>query len=170
MSSKRIEVPARKLHETFVKSDRFTPELAHIPVKWRKRVVDAALNKMAWAHLWKIYESIAVDYVRDFAKQYVPAGVDLSQDDSDIIATAEKAAANVVKMLWTATSEQHALDIIGTECADYGIEAPDFEDDPTAVIARAIDARWWRRQLRMRVKRACEAGSLKLGYVPYRRE
>ena len=170
MSSKRIVVPARKLHETFVKSDRFTPELAHIPVKWRKRVVDGALNKMAWWHWWKIYEPIAVDYVRDFAKQYVPAGVNLSQDDSDIVATAEKAAGNVVKMLWTAQSEKHALDIIDTECADYGIDAPEFDDDPAAVIARAIDPRWWRRQLRKCVKRAFEAGNIKLGYVHYRAE
>jgi hypothetical protein len=170
MLSKKVQVPIRKRHESFVKSERFAPELAHIPVKWRKRVVDAALEKMSWSSWWKIYESIAVDHVRAFAAQYVPAGVDLSQDDSDIVATAEKAAANVVKMLWTAQSEQHALDIIATECADYGIEVPDFEDDPTAVIARAIDARWWRRQLRKRVKRAFEAGNIKLGYVHYRGE
>lgn len=167
MQSRRVTLPPHILHEAFLQSDRFTPELAHIPMKWRKRVIKAALAKMAESHWWKIYEPIAVDYVRDFAKQYVPAGVDLSQDDSDIVATAEKAAANVVKMLWTATSEQHALDIIDTECADYGITAPEFEDDSSAVIARVIDPRWWRRQLRKRVKRAFEAGNIKLGYVHY---
>src|SRR5450830_1890704 len=128
MLSKKPQVPQRKRHESFLQSDRFAPELARIPVKWRKRVVNAALLKMSWSSWWKIYESIAVDYVRDFAKQYVPAGVDLSQDDSDIIATAERAAANVAKMLWTATSELHAAQIIAGECADYGIEPPDYDE------------------------------------------
>jgi hypothetical protein len=170
MRSRPVTLPARRRHEAFLRSPRFAPELARIPFKWRKRVVSQALEKMAWSSWWKVYESIAVDYVRDFASQYVPAGVDLSQDDGDICATAERAAANVVKVLWSAESEQHALDLIDIECADYGIAAPDFEDDPGAVIARAIDPRWWRRQLRKRIGRAFEAGNIRLGYVSYRRE
>jgi hypothetical protein len=95
--------------------------------------------------------------------------VDLSQSDADIVATAERAAAGVTKMLWMAVSDTHALQIMEDECASYGIELPEF-DALADTIARLVDARWWRRQLRKRVKRAFEAGNIRLGYVNYRGE
>lgn len=169
MQSKQILLPDAQRHEAFLRSAQFAPELARIPYKWRNRVITAALAKMAWSSWYKIYESIATGFVREFAEQYVPAGVDLSQSDADIVATAERAAAGVTKMLWMAVSDTHALQIMEDECASYGIELPEF-DDQADIIARLVDARWWRRQLRKRVKRAFEAGNIRLGYVNYRGE
>ena len=169
MQSKQILLPDAQRHEAFLRSAQFAPELARIPYKWRNRVITAALAKMTWSSWYKIYESIATSFVREFADQYVPAGVDLSQSDADIVATAERAAAGVTKMLWMAVSDTHALQIMEDECASYGIELPEF-DALTDTIARLVDARWWRRQLRKRVKRAFEAGNIRLGYVNYRGE
>ena len=169
MQSKQILLPAAQRHEAFLRSAQFAPELARIPFKWRNRIITAAMAKMAWSSWYKIYESIATSFVREFAEQYVPAGVDLSQSDADIVATAERAAAGVTKMLWMAVSDTHALQIMEDECASYGIELPEF-DELTDTIARLVDARWWRRQLRKRVKRAFEAGNIRLGYVNYRAE
>ena len=169
MQSKQILLPDAQRHEAFLRSAQFAPELARIPYKWRNRVITAAMAKMAWSSWYKIYESIATSFVREFAEQYVPAGVDLSQSDADIVATAERAAAGVTKMLWMAVSDTHARQIMEDECASYGIELPEF-DVLTDTIARLVDARWWRRQLRKRVKRAFEAGNIRLGYVNYRGE
>ena len=169
MQSKQILLPDAQRHEAFLRSAQFAPELARIPFKWRNRVINAAMAKMAWSSWYKVYESIATSFVREFAEQYVPAGVDLSQSDADIVATAERAAAGVTKMLWMAVSDTHALQIMEDECASYGIELPEF-DALTDTIARLVDARWWRRQLRKRVKRAFEAGNIRLGYVNYRGE
>ncbi|NHQ90261.1 replication endonuclease [Janthinobacterium lividum] len=169
MLSKQILLPDAQRHEAFLRSAQFAPELARIPFKWRNRVITAALAKMAWSSWYKIYESIATSFVREFAEQYVPAGVDLSQSDHDIVATAERAAAGIVKMLWGAISDTHALQIMEDECASYGIELPEF-DEAADTIARLVDARWWRRQLRKRVGRAFEAGNIRLGYVNYRGE
>ena len=169
MQSKQILLPDAQRHEAFLRSAQFAPELARIPFKWRNRVITAALAKMAWSSWYKVYESVATSFVREFAEQYVPAGVDLSQSDADIVATAERAAAGVTKMLWMALSDTHALQIMEDECASYGIELPEF-DALTDTIARLVDARWWRRQLRKRVKRAFEAGNIRLGYVNYRGE
>lgn len=149
-----------------MRSPYFAPELARIPYKWRNRVITAAMAKMAWSSWYRVYESIATSFVREFADLYVPAGVDLSQSDADIVATAERAADGVTKMLWMAVSDTHALQIMEDECASYGIELPEF-DALTDTIARLVDARWWRRQLRKRVKRAFEAGNIRLGYVKY---
>ncbi|MEX0144861.1 replication endonuclease [Massilia sp. LMS1-1-1.1] len=168
MPSKEILKPAQR-HEAFLRSPYFAPELARIPFKWRNRVITAAMAKMAWSSWYKVYESIATSFVREFAEQYVPAGVDLSQSDADIVATAERAAAGVTKMLWMAVSDTHALQIMEDECASYGIELPEF-DALADTIARLVDARWWRRQLRKRVGRAFEAGNIRLGYVNYRGE
>ncbi|PJJ21749.1 bacteriophage replication gene A protein [Janthinobacterium sp. 67] len=165
MPSKEILKPAQR-HEAFLRSPYFAPELARIPYKWRNRVITAAMAKMAWSSWYKVYESIATSFVREFADLYVPAGVDLSQSDADIVATAERAADGVTKMLWMAVSDTHALQIMEDECASYGIELPEF-DALTDTIARLVDARWWRRQLRKRVKRAFEAGNIRLGYVKY---
>ncbi|PHV25310.1 replication protein [Janthinobacterium sp. BJB426] len=165
MPSKEILKPAQR-HEAFLRSPYFAPELARIPFKWRNRVITAAMAKMAWSSWYRVYESIATSFVREFAEQYVPAGVDLSQSDADIVATAERAASGVTRMLWMAISETHALQIMEDECASYGIELPEFEA-LTDTIARLVDARWWRRQLRKRVKRAFEAGNIHLGYVKY---
>lgn len=169
MPSKQVLLPAAKRHEAFLRSAHFAPELANIPFKWRNRVITAAMAKMSWSSWYKIYESIATSFVREFADQYVPAGVDLSQSDADIVATAVRAAAGVVKALWSSTSETHAQQIMADECASYGIKLPDFEKQADT-IARLVDARWWRRQLRKRVKRAFEAGNIRLGYVNYRAE
>ncbi|AYM75468.1 replication endonuclease [Janthinobacterium agaricidamnosum] len=169
MQSKQILLPAPQRHEAFLRSAQFAPELARIPYKWRNRVIKAAMAKMAWSSWYKVYESVATGFVREFAGLYVPAGVDLSQSDADIVATAERAAAGVTKMLWMAVSDTHALQIMEDECASYGIELPEF-DTMTDTIARLVDARWWRRQLRKRVKRAFEAGNIRLGYVNYRGE
>ncbi|STQ93508.1 Bacteriophage replication gene A protein (GPA) [Janthinobacterium lividum] len=169
MQSKQILLPAPQRHEAFLRSAQFAPELARIPFKWRNRVITAAMAKMAWSSWYKVYESIATSFVREFAEQYVPAGVDLSQSDADIVATAERAAAGVTKMLWMAVSDTHALQIMEDECASYGIELPEF-DALADTIARLVDARWWRRQLRKRVGRAFEAGNIRLGYVNYRGE
>ena len=166
MQSKQILLPAPQRHEAFLRSAQFAPELARIPYKWRNRIITAAMAKMAWSSWYKVYESVATSFVREFAEQYVPAGVDLSQSDADIVATAERAAAGVTKMLWMAVSDTHALQIMEDECASYGIELPEF-DALTDTIARLVDARWWRRQLRKRVKRAFEAGNIRLGYVKY---
>ena len=166
MQSKQILLPDAQRHEAFLRSAQFAPELARIPFKWRNRVINAAMAKMAWSSWYKVYESVATSFVREFAEQYVPAGVDLSQSDADIVATAERAAAGVTKMLWMAVSDTHALQIMEDECASYGIELPEF-DALTDTIARLVDARWWRRQLRKRVKRAFEAGNIRLGYVKY---
>ena len=166
MQSKQILLPAPQRHEAFLRSAQFAPELARIPFKWRNRVITAALAKMAWSSWYKVYESVATSFVREFAEQYVPAGVDLSQSDADIVATAERAADGVTKMLWMAVSDTHALQIMEDECASYGIELPEF-DALTDTIARLVDARWWRRQLRKRVKRTFEAGNIRLGYVKY---
>ncbi|MGK5007195.1 replication endonuclease [Janthinobacterium sp. LB2P70] len=168
MPSKEILKPAQR-HEAFLRSPYFAPELARIPYKWRNRVITAAMAKMAWSSWYRVYESIATSFVREFADLYVPAGVDLSQSDADIVATAERAADGVTKMLWMAVSDTHALQIMEDECASYGIELPEF-DALTDTIARLVDARWWRRQLRKRVKRAFEAGNIRLGYVNYRGE
>ena len=169
MQSKQILLPDAQRHEAFLRSAQFAPELARIPYKWRNRVITAALAKMAWSSWYKVYESVATGFVREFADLYVPAGVDLSQSDADIVATAERAAAGVVKMLWTAISDTHAHQIMADECASYGIELPEFEA-LTDTIARLVDARWWRRQLRKRVGRAFEAGNIRLGYVNYHGE
>lgn len=169
MQSKQILLPDALRHEAFLRSAQFAPELARIPFKWRNRVITAAMAKMVWSSWYKVYESVATSFVREFAEQYVPAGVDLSQSDADIVATAERAAAGVTKMLWMALSDTHALQIMEGECASYGIELPEF-DALTDTIARLVDARWWRRQLRKRVKRAFEAGNIRLGYVNYRGE
>ena len=169
MQSKQILLPDAQRHEAFLRSAQFAPELARIPYKWRNRVITAAMAKMAWSSWYKVYESVATSFVREFAEQYVPAGVDLSQSDADIVATAERAAAGVTKMLWMAVSDTHALQIMADECTSYGIELPEF-DALTDTIARLVDARWWRRQLRKRVKRAFEAGNIRLGYVNYRGE
>ena len=169
MQSKQILLPDAQRHEAFLRSAQFAPELARIPFKWRNRVINAAMAKMAWSSWYKVYESIATSFVREFAEQYVPAGVDLSQSDADIVATAERAADGVTKMLWMAVSDTHALQIMEDECASYGIELPEFEV-LADTIARLVDARWWRRQLRKRVKRAFEAGNIRLGYVNYRGE
>ena len=169
MQSKQILLPAPQRHEAFLRSAQFAPELARIPYKWRNRVITAALAKMAWSSWYKVYESVATGFVREFAEQYVPAGVDLSQSDADIVATAERAASGVTRMLWMAISETHALQIMEDECASYGIELPEF-DVLADTIARLVDARWWRRQLRKRVGRAFEAGNIRLGYVNYHGE
>lgn len=169
MQSKQILLPNAQRHEAFLRSAQFAPELARIPYKWRNRVITAAMAKMAWSSWYKVYESVATSFVREFAEQYVPAGVDLSQSDADIVATAERAASGVTRMLWMAVSDTHALQIMEDECASYGIELPEF-DALTDTIARLVDARWWRRQLRKRVKRAFEAGNIRLGYVNYRGE
>ncbi|MEG0881327.1 MAG: replication endonuclease [Janthinobacterium sp.] len=169
MQSKQILLPAPQRHEAFLRSAQFAPELARIPFKWRNRVIKAAMAKMAWSSWYKVYESVATSFVREFAEQYVPAGVDLSQSDADIVATAERAAAGVTKMLWMAVSDTHALQIMEDECASYGIELPEF-DALADTIARLVDARWWRRQLRKRVGRAFEAGNIRLGYVNYHGE
>jgi len=169
MQSKQILLPDAQRHEAFLRSAQFAPELARIPFKWRNRVINAAMAKMAWSSWYKVYESVATSFVREFADLYVPAGVDLSQSDADIVATAERAAAGVTKMLWMAVSDTHALQIMEDECASYGIELPEF-DALADTIARLVDARWWRRQLRKRVKRAFEAGNIRLGYVNYRGE
>ncbi|TNC77529.1 replication endonuclease [Janthinobacterium lividum] len=169
MQSKQILLPDVQRHEAFLRSAQFAPELARIPFKWRNRVITAALAKMAWSSWYKVYESVATSFVREFAEQYVPAGVDLSQSDADIVATAERAAAGVTKMLWMAVSDTHALQIMEDECASYGIELPEF-DEAADTIARLVDARWWRRQLRKRVGRAFEAGNIRLGYVNYHGE
>lgn len=169
MQSKQILLPDAQRHEAFLRSAQFAPELARIPFKWRNRVITAAMAKMVWSSWYKVYESIATSFVREFAEQYVPAGVDLSQSDADIVATAERAAAGVTKMLWMAVSDTHALQIMEDECASYGIELPEF-DALTDTIARLVDARWWRRQLRKRVGRAFEAGNIRLGYVNYHGE
>ncbi|MBE3023082.1 replication endonuclease [Janthinobacterium sp. GW458P] len=169
MQSKQILLPDAQRHEAFLRSAQFAPELARIPFKWRNRIINAALAKMAWSSWYKIYESIATSFVREFAEQYVPAGVDLSQSDADIVATAERAAAGIVKMLWGAISDKHALQIMEDECTSYGIELPEF-DEAADTIARLVDARWWRRQLRKRVGRAFEAGNIRLGYVNYHGE
>jgi hypothetical protein len=168
MPSREILKPTQR-HEAFLRSPYFAPELARIPFKWRNRVITAAMAKMAWSSWYKVYESVATSFVREFAEQYVPAGVDLSQSDADIVATAERAAAGVTRMLWMAVSDTHALQIMEDECASYGIELPEF-DALADTIARLVDARWWRRQLRKRVKRAFEAGNIRLGYVNYRGE
>ncbi|WP_080698390.1 replication endonuclease [Janthinobacterium lividum] len=168
MPSKEILKPAQR-HEAFLRSPYFAPELARIPFKWRNRVITAAMAKMAWSSWYRVYESIATSFVREFADLYVPAGVDLSQSDADIVATAERAADGVTKMLWMAVSDTHALQIMEDECASYGIELPEF-DALTDTIARLVDARWWRRQLRKRVGRAFEAGNIRLGYVNYHGE
>ena len=169
MQSKQILLPAPQRHEAFLRSAQFAPELARIPFKWRNRVITAAMAKMAWSSWYRVYESIATSFVREFADLYVPAGVDLSQSDADIVATAERAADGVTKMLWMAVSDTHALQIMEDECASYGIELPEF-DALTDTIARLVDARWWRRQLRKRVGRAFEAGNIRLGYVNYHGE
>ncbi|PUA16849.1 replication endonuclease [Glaciimonas sp. PCH181] len=169
MQSKRIVLPSRQRHLTFLQSDRFAPELARLPYKWRKRVINQTLDKMAWSSWHKIYESLATDFVRDFAERYVPAGVDLSQHDADIVATAKKAAAHVSCALWGATSDRHAQQIIICECAEYGIDPPEFEELKD-VIGRAVNPHWWRGQLRKRIGRAFEAGNIRLGYVHYRGE
>ncbi|MGX9776725.1 replication endonuclease [Janthinobacterium aestuarii] len=168
MPSKEILKPAQR-HEAFLRSPYFAPELARIPYKWRNRVITAAMAKMAWSSWYRVYESIATSFVREFADLYVPAGVDLSQSDADIVATAERAADGVTKMLWMAVSDTHALQIMEDECASYGIELPEF-DALADTIARLVDARWWRRQLRKRVGRAFEAGNIRLGYVNYHGE
>ncbi|NUU02701.1 replication endonuclease [Herbaspirillum robiniae] len=166
-----VDAKTRRQHEAFVDSPQFAGELARIPLKWRGRVVSQALELMSVWHWRKIFEPVAVKFVRDFAEQYVPAGIDLSQDDADICATAEKAAENVKKMLWTAISDTHARDIIDQECSDYGVLAPEVDDDDLrAVIARVVDPRWWRRQLRKVVGRAFEGGNIRLGYVHYHGE
>ncbi|WP_105534022.1 replication endonuclease [Solimicrobium silvestre] len=169
MRSKQREMPAQRRHELFFETAKFKTEIAHIPYKWRKRLIARTLDKMAWSSWHKIYESIAVNFVRDFAKQYVPAGINMTQDDNDIIATAKKAAGQVSQGLCAAQSDQHALLIISALCRDYGIDTPAFEE-LADVVARAIDHRWWRRQLRKSIGRAFEAGNIRLGYVHYRGE
>ncbi|KAF3999194.1 replication endonuclease [Glaciimonas immobilis] len=169
MRSKRVVLPLRQRHLSFLQSERFAPELARLPYKWRRRVIGLALDKMAWSSWYKIYESLATTLVREFAERYVPAGVDLSQHDADIVATAKKAAAHVVSALWGAQSDLHALQIIQCECTEYGIDPPAFEALKD-VIARAVNPHWWRAQLRKRVGRAFEAGNIRLGYVHYRGE
>jgi hypothetical protein len=169
MQSKRIELPAHKRHIFFLQSERFAPELNNLPHKWRSRVIRQAQQKMAWSCWWKIYEKIAIDFVRDFVARYVPAGTDLSQSDSDIVSGAKKAASTIARLLSLSTSGKHTMQIINRECADYGVSAPAL-NSASAIIARVIDPRWWRRQLRCKVKRAFEAGNIKLGYVRYRGE
>jgi hypothetical protein len=169
MQSKRVELPNYKRHEMFLRSKGFAPELANLPFKWRGRVIREALKKMAWSFWSKVYESIAIDFVREFAARYVPAGTDLSQDDSDIVNTAKKAAGAIAKMLWSSTSSAHSMQIIKRECNDYGVDVPAL-DSSSAIIARVVDPRWWRRQLRCKAKRAFEAGNIRLGYVRYRGE
>ncbi|WP_423828254.1 replication endonuclease [Solimicrobium silvestre] len=169
MFSKGTTMSARRRHELFFETPKFTKEIARIPYKWRKRLMDRAFQKMAWSYWHRIYESIAIDFVRDFAKQYVPAGIDMSQDDNDIIQTAKKAARTVSEGLCAARSDQHVLLIVRAICHEYGIAAPEFEK-LSDVVARAIDHRWWRRQLRKSIGRAFEAGNIRLGYVHYRGE
>ncbi|HWX02485.1 replication endonuclease [Collimonas sp.] len=169
MQSKRVILPNKTRHQSFLNSERFAPELARLPYKWRKRVIGQVLEKMSWSSWYKIYESIATDFVRDFAERYVPAGVDLSQHDADIVETAKKAAAHVYASLQIAISDKNVLEIIHCQCEEYGIEAPEL-DNPSDVIARALDHRWWRAQLRKRVCRAFEAGNIRLGYVHYHGE
>ena len=71
MPSKEILKPAQR-HEAFLRSPYFAPELARIPFKWRNRVITAAMAKMAWSSWYRVYESIATSFVREFAEQYVP--------------------------------------------------------------------------------------------------
>ena len=171
MQSRTVDAKTRRKHKAFIDSSQFAGELAHIPLKWRGRVVSQALELMSVWHWRRIFEPVAIKYVRDFAEQYVPAGIDLTQDDADICVTAEKAADNVKKMLWTAISDTHTRDIIEQECSDYGIDMPEVDDDDLrAIIARVVDPRWWRRQLRKVVGRAFEGGNIRLGYVQYHGE
>jgi len=171
MQSRTVDAKTRRRHRAFVESRQFAGELARIPLKWRGRVVSQALELMSVWHWNKIFEPVAVQFVREFAEQYVPAGVDLSQDDADICATAGKAAENVKKVLWKAISDTHARDLIEQECCDYGIDMPEVDDDDLrAIIARVVDPRWWRRQLRKVVGRAFEGGNIRLGYVHYHGE
>lgn len=166
------EKTPRRLHELFVESDEFlqTLNVARIPFKWRKRLIARTLDhieqRMGWSQIRKVYGSIATDFVSNFAKQYVPHGVDMTQDDKDIVATAEKAAAYVSKAICAAQSDQHMRLIIKAICGEYGIAMPDFEK-LSDVVARAVDYRWWRRQLRKTIGRAFEAGNIHLGYVHY---
>ncbi|MCU6435170.1 replication endonuclease [Undibacterium sp. Jales W-56] len=169
MPSKSVHVRKELFHQSFIQSARFAPEIKPIPHRWRKRVLSQALQKMAWSSHYKIYESIALEHVRKFVDEHVPMGVDLSADDGDICTLAEKAAAHVATALWAAVSPEHVLQIIACECAEYGVQAPVF-DELKDVIARAVDARWWRRQLRIVHGRAHEMGAINLGYVHYRAE
>jgi hypothetical protein len=156
-------------HHWFIESKEFAAELKGIPFRWRKGVIKSALEKMSWASHWKVYSGIAIDAVRGFRKQFVPEGVDLSQDDGDICATAEKAVKHVSTALWRATSEDHAMQIIEGQCKEYGIEPPAF-DAFSDIVSRAICAKWWRRQLRKAIGRTYEAGAIRLGYVHHRAE
>ena len=169
MAFKDGGMSARRRHELLFEEPKFMKEIARIPYKWRKRLMDRAFEKMAWSHWHRIYESIAIDFVREFARQYVPAGIDMSQDDRDIIETAKKAARQVSNGLCAARSDQHALLIIQAICNEYGIGKPPFEK-LSDVITRVTDHRWWRSQLRKYIGRAFEAGNIRLGYVHYRGE
>lgn len=164
-----VQVKKEKFHASFIDSPRFAPELARVPFRWRKRLINIALSKMAWSSHYKIYESIGRDVVRDFVARYIPDGANLAADDSEICALAEKAAAHVSVALWAAESDMHARQIIACGCAEYAIDAPDFDALPD-VIGRAIDPRWWRRQLRKVYGRAREGGAIRLGMVHYRGE
>lgn len=119
MQSRTVDAKTRRRHRAFVESQQFAGELARIPLKWRGRVVSQALELMSVWHWNKIFEPVAVQFVREFAEQYVPAGVDLSQDDADICATAEKAAENVKEVLWKAISDTRA----GVKQTKYEMQA-----------------------------------------------
>lgn len=169
-----VKIAKEKFHASFIASPRFAPELARVPYRWRKRLINIALSKMAWSHHYKIYEGIARDTVREFINKYIPDGANLALDDSDICALAEKAAGHVSVALWGAQSDMHARQVIDCECAEYSVDAPTKNGKPfeklSDVIGRAIDPRWWRRQLRKVYGRAREGGAIKLGMVHYRGE
>ncbi|WP_194270545.1 replication endonuclease [Glaciimonas soli] len=128
---------------------------------------------MKWFSTQKIYEPIGWGILNTYLADYVPEGLDLSADDGDICALADKAAAQVSTALWAASGDAHAFKIIACECAEYSISPPSRWPDVyklSQVVARVIDPRWWRRQLRKRHGRAFEAGNIRLGYVQYRVE
>lgn len=220
----KVTLKKEQFHRLFVESSRFAPELDRVPFRWRKRLLNVALGKMAWSSHYKIYEWIGRDVVREFVARYVPEHVNLAAGDDEICNLSEVAAAGVLAALgdvgarismerlrrgeWGGIDDDETLNIVARECARYGIEPPKMEDVSAlavemlglmqrmasagcsgayiveklgeiiaicaacfaAVVARATDARWWRRQLRKTVGRARECGSIRLGMVHYRGE
>jgi hypothetical protein len=187
--SRRVVVPRENFHRSFVASREFAPELARVPWRWRKRVINLALARMAWSSHYKIYESLARTAVREFVEQYIPAKANLAAGDDEICALAETAAQGVLSALadvgargrvvrgrlGAVLADAEQLQIVRRECARYGVGAPDKKcvdksDDVPAIVARAVCSRWWRRQLRKTYGRAREGGAIRLGMVHYRGE
>ncbi|WP_295548627.1 replication endonuclease [uncultured Pseudacidovorax sp.] len=125
--------------------------------------VDMALHQPPeWAQAWDLLQAIA-----DFEDEFGGAGRwNLSDEEIRDLAArlAEDVRRKEERMQRFGVALHERLDDVRKFVRRVGV----YEDKPLdsePAIARAMDAKWWRRRLRTHVARTVEAGAVRLGLV-----